>query len=144
VRSCHALRIPGCRRRRGRGPLGGRGPHDGPAERPNVPGRACALGGDTAGLKLGDIDPLKAYEDVKRQITSGNLSGSLNLGSAPNVTFPKLGDLSVGNKMQLDEGAIRRAIGAGINSQIQQNNRRMEDISAYARNPTAWHGLPPH
>ena len=103
-----------------------------------------ALGGDMADFKLGDIDPLKAYEDVKRQITSGNLSSSLNLGSGPQVAFPKLGQLSVGSKMQLDDGAMRRAIGAAINSQIQQSNRRMEDMSAYARNPAAWHGMPPH
>jgi hypothetical protein len=103
-----------------------------------------ALGGDMADFKIADINPLKAYEDVKRQISSGNLGASLNLGSAPHVTFPRLGDLSVGNKMHIDEAAIQRAIGAGINSQIQQNNRRMEDISAYARNPAAWHGMPPH
>src|ERR1700726_3677816 len=72
-----------------------------------------ALGGDMADFKLGDINPLKAYEDVKRQITSGNLSGSLNLGSAPQITFSKLGDLSVGSKMHIDEASIRRAIGAG-------------------------------
>jgi hypothetical protein len=102
-----------------------------------------ALGGNMADFKLGDIDPLKAYEDVKRQITSGNLSGSLNLGSGPQVKFSKLGELSV-NKMQLDDGAMRRAIGAAINSQIQQSNRRMEDMSAYTRNPAAWHGMPPH
>jgi hypothetical protein len=103
-----------------------------------------ALGGDMAEFKLGDIDPLKAYENVRRQITSGNLSGSLNLGSAPQITFSKLGDLSVGNKMQLDDGAIRRAIGAGISSQIQQSNRRMEEMSGYTRNPAGWHGMPPH
>lgn len=101
-----------------------------------------ALGGNMADFRLGDIDPLKAYEDVKRQITSGNLSGSLSLGSGPQAY--KLSELSVGHKVQLDDGAMRRAIAAGINSQIQQGNRRMEDMSAYARNPAAWHGMPPH
>jgi hypothetical protein len=104
-----------------------------------------ALGGDLANFKFADINPLKAYEDVKRQITSGNFGGSLNLGSStPAVSFPKVGDLSLGNKMHIDEGAMKRAIAAGINSSIQQNNRRMEDISAYGRNPIAWHGPPPH
>ena len=103
-----------------------------------------ALGGDMADFKLGDIDPLKAYEDVKRQITSGNFSSSLNLGSAPPITFSKLGDLSVGNKLHIDEGSIGRSIAAGINSQIQQSNRRMDEMSAYTRNPAAWHGMPPH
>jgi hypothetical protein len=101
-----------------------------------------ALGGDMADFRLGDIDPLRAYEEVKRRITSGNLSGSLNLGSGPQVHG--FGELSVGNKVRLDEGAMRRAFAAGINSQIQQGNRRMEDMSAYARNPAAWHGMPPH
>jgi hypothetical protein len=101
-----------------------------------------ALGGNLADFNISDINPLKAYEDVKRQITSGNLGGSLNLGSAP--SFPKIGDLSLGNKMHFDEAAMKRAMAAGINSSIQQNIRRMEDISAYSRNPMAWHGPPPH
>jgi hypothetical protein len=29
-------------------------------------------------------------------------------------------------------------------SQIQDNTRRMQDISAYMRNPAGWRGLPPH
>ena len=45
-----------------------------------------ALGGDMANFKLADINPLKAYEDVKRQITSGNLGGSIGLGSATPVS----------------------------------------------------------
>ena len=100
-----------------------------------------------ADFKISDINPLKAYEDVKRQITSGNLASSLNLGSGPSFTkldFPKIGDLSLGSKMQFDEAAMKRAMSAGINSSIQQNFRRMEDISAYSRNPMAWHGPPPH
>jgi hypothetical protein len=103
-----------------------------------------ALGGNMADFKLGDIDPLKAYEDVRRQITSGNLSGSLNLGSAPQITFSKPGTLSIGSKMQPDDGVMRRAIAAGINSQIQQSNRRMDEMSGYTRNPAGWHGMPPH
>jgi|ERR1700686_4690779 hypothetical protein len=107
-----------------------------------------ALGGNLADFKISDINPLKAYEDVKRQITSGNLAGSLNLGSAPSFTklgdFPKLGDLSLGNKMHFDDPAMKRAMSAGINSSVQQSIRRMEDISAYSRSPMAWHGPPPH
>ena len=103
-----------------------------------------ALGGDPANFKIPDIDPLKAYQDVKRQITSGNL-GSINLPSATPVTaFPKVGDLSLGTKYHMDEGAMRQAIGASINSRVQQDIRRAQDLSAYSRNPTAWHGAPPH
>ncbi len=103
-----------------------------------------ALGGDPAGVKIGSIDPRKAYEDVKRQIASGNL-GSINLPSATPVTaFPKVGDLSLGTKYHMDEAAMRQAIGASINSSVQQDIRRAQDLSAYSRNPTAWHGAPPH
>jgi hypothetical protein len=106
-----------------------------------------ALGGNLADFKISDINPLKAYDDVKRQITSGNF-GALNLGPSPfsttSISFPKLGDLSLGNKMHFDDAAMKRVMAAGINSGIQQNYRRMEDISAYSRNPMAWHGLPPH
>jgi hypothetical protein len=105
-----------------------------------------ALGGNLADFKITDINPLKAYENVKRQITSGNLGGSLNLGSGtPVVTsFPKIGDLSSINTFHMDDAAMKRAIAAGINSRVQQDIRRAQDMSAYARNPTAWHGVPPH
>ena len=105
-----------------------------------------ALGSDMANFKLGDINPLKAYEDVKRQITSGNIAGSLNLGSPvsiPSFSSPNIGNLGLGNSLHIDNAEMSRAFAAGLNSQIQQNNRRMEDISAYARNPMAWHGAPP-
>jgi hypothetical protein len=39
---------------------------------------------------------------------------------------------------------MRKAVGASINSRVQQDIRRAQDLSAYARNPTAWHGAPPH
>jgi hypothetical protein len=104
-----------------------------------------ALGGDPASVKIGNIDPRKAYEDVKRQITSGNPGGSINFGNATPVTaFPKIGDLSFGTKYRMDEGAMRQAIGASINSRVQQDIRRAQDLPAYGRNPTAWHGAPPH
>jgi hypothetical protein len=104
-----------------------------------------ALGGDAASVRIGDINPRKAYEDVKRQIASGNLGGSLNFGSATPVSaFRKVGDLSLGTKYHMDEAAMQRAIGAGINSRVQQDIRRAQDLSAYGRNPMAWHGAPPH
>ncbi|HEV3371136.1 MAG TPA: hypothetical protein VG145_01225 [Xanthobacteraceae bacterium] len=110
-----------------------------------------ALGGDMSKLELGklgdiNIDPLKAYEDVKRQITAGNFGSPIDFGSMKPVKlgdFPKLGDLSVGNKLHLDDAAMKRAMVSGWNSQIQQNNNRMQDIAAYSRNPMGWHGAPP-
>jgi hypothetical protein len=104
-----------------------------------------ALGGDPASFKIGDINPLKAYQDVKRQITSGNFGGPINFGSAtPISSFPKVGDLSLGNKIHMDDASMRRAIGAAINSRVEQDIRRAQDLSAYSRNPMAWHGAPPH
>jgi len=103
-----------------------------------------ALGGDPANFKIPDINPLKAYQDVKRQITSGNLGGSINFGSVTPLGFSKVGDLSLGNKIHIDDASMRRAIGAGINSRVQRDVRRAQDLSAYSRNPMAWHGAPPH
>jgi hypothetical protein len=40
--------------------------------------------------------------------------------------------------------AIQRAIAAGIGARVSQDVRRAQDITAYARNPRAWHGVPPH
>jgi len=104
-----------------------------------------ALGGNLTSVKLADINPLKAYDDVKRQISSGNIGSSFNLGAGkpiPSLSPPTM--TSLGNKLQLDDAGMKRAIAAGINSQIQQGIRRSEDMSAYARNPAAWHGMPPH
>jgi hypothetical protein len=38
---------------------------------------------------------------------------------------------------------MKRAMVSGWSSQIRQNNNRMQDIAAYGRNPTGWHGAPP-
>jgi hypothetical protein len=104
-----------------------------------------ALGGDPTGFRIADINPLKAYEYVKREISSGNIGRSLNLGAAPPIvtSFPKVGSLGLGNSYHIDDAAIRRAAGTGINSRIQQDIRRSQDLAAYTRNPTGWHGAPP-
>jgi hypothetical protein len=103
-----------------------------------------ALGGDLSSFKIEDINPLKAYERVRHEIASGNLGGSFNIGSSKPVTFTKFGNPSLDNKMHIDESAIRRAVGAGISSRVQQDIRRSQDLAAYGRNPMAWHGAPPH
>jgi hypothetical protein len=104
-----------------------------------------ALGGDMS--KLGDINinPLKAYEDVRHRIASSNFGSPIDFGPMKPVSFPKVdaSNLGLGSKLHLDEGAMKRAMAAGWSSQIQQNNNHMQDISAYTRNPTAWHGRPP-
>jgi hypothetical protein len=104
-----------------------------------------ALGGNPAGIKLGDIniDPRKAYEDVKRQITSGQATTPFPVSSPPTTSFTKL-DLGKINTFKIDDASMKRAMAAGINAQIQQSYRRSQDLSAYARNPMGWHGAPPH
>jgi hypothetical protein len=72
------------------------------------------------------------------------IGGSINLGSGPVSGFPKVGDLSLGTKYHMDDAAIRQPTGASINSRVQQDNHRGQDLAAYGRNPMAWHGAPPH
>jgi hypothetical protein len=38
---------------------------------------------------------------------------------------------------------MKRAIAAGVNARIQQDDRRSQDLAAYGRNPMGWHGAPP-
>jgi hypothetical protein len=79
-----------------------------------------ALGGDPTNFRITDINPLKAYEYVNREIISGNLGGSINLDTWPAViSLPKVGSFGLGNSFHIDDAARRRAVGAGINSRIQ-------------------------
>jgi hypothetical protein len=104
-----------------------------------------ALGGNLTNIELTDISPLKAYDDVKRQISSGNIGSSLNLGTSKSIPTVSPSTMTgLGNNLHLDDAAMKRAVAAGINSQVQQGIRRAEDMSAYTRNPSAWRGMPPH
>jgi hypothetical protein len=102
-----------------------------------------ALGGDMGNFKITGIDPLKIFEDVKAQITSGKPAVPMNFGSGTPLSFPKVGDLSVSGKVHLDDAAMKRAMAAGLNSSIEQGIRRSQDMNAYGRNPMGWHGPPP-
>jgi hypothetical protein len=101
-----------------------------------------ALGSNAADFKLGEINPVKAYEEVRRQITSGQ-AGRIGLPTAPTYNFTPIDPAGV-RPFKIDEEQFRRAAAAGINSRIQQDIRRAQDFQAYARNPRAWHGIPPH
>jgi hypothetical protein len=94
-----------------------------------------ALGGDPTSFKITDINPLRAYEYVKREISSGNLGGSINIGTSPPIvsSFPKVGSLGLGNSYHIDDAAIRRVAGAGINSRIQQDIRRSQNLAAFTK-----------
>ena len=87
-----------------------------------------ALGGDVRDFKLSEINPLKAYEEVVRQITSGN-PRPISFPTAPTFNMTPINPNS---------------FAAGINSRIQQDIRRAQDLAAYGRNPMGWHGPPPH
>jgi hypothetical protein len=100
-----------------------------------------ALGGNLADIKIADINPLKAYDEVKRKITAGDFSAR-DFPTAP-VQWPKIGDVAVGGNFQFDQAAAQRGIAAGIVSRTQQDLRHMEDLRNYGRNPAGWHGAPP-
>jgi hypothetical protein len=113
-----------------------------------VPGNASmfeavrALGGSMANFRLADINPVKAYWDVRRQITSGEMAGVPKFGGTqiPHLQFT--GPLIKPYQYKPDP-SIQRAISSGISARIGQDIRRAQDIAAYGRNPMAWHGVPP-
>lgn len=62
-----------------------------------------ALGGNVSSIKLTDVNPLEAYDKVKRQITSGNIGNSLNLGGPTSavpatISLRKAENLGLGEK----------------------------------------------
>jgi hypothetical protein len=59
-----------------------------------------ALGGNVADFKLGEINPVKAYEEVKRQITSGQ----------PSVSFPISSPTSTSTFKPVDIGNFNRSL----------------------------------
>jgi hypothetical protein len=113
-----------------------------------VPGNASmfeavrALGGNVASFRLPDINPRKAYDDVKKQITSGETAGMPKFDTKPIPHLQFTGPLIKPSQYKSDP-SIQRAISSGITARIGQDIRRAQDIAAYGRNPTAWHGVPP-
>jgi hypothetical protein len=100
-----------------------------------------ALGGDLKNFKV-SINPIaKVYDYVMQQVTSGQPSMVWQQGPAFTMTPIDVSKLGFG---KIDEQEIQRFNAQGMASQIQDNTRRMQDISAYMRNPAGWRGLPPH
>ncbi|HUD88917.1 MAG TPA: hypothetical protein VMR17_20905 [Xanthobacteraceae bacterium] len=100
-----------------------------------------ALGGDLRNFKV-DINPIgKVYQSVMQQVTAGQPSMVWQQGPALTMTPIDVSKLGFG---KIDEEEMRRFNAQGMASQIQDNTRRMQDISAYMRNPAGWRGLPPH
>jgi hypothetical protein len=113
-----------------------------------VPGNASmfeavrTLGGSMASFRLPDINPLKAYRDVKAQITSGEIAGTPKFGATQIPHLQVTGPLFKPYEYKPDP-SVQRAISSGISARIGQDIRRAQDISAYGRNPMGWHGVPP-
>jgi hypothetical protein len=104
-----------------------------------------ALGGNVAEFKLGEINPVKAYEDVRRQIASGQPAVSFPI-SAPTPAY-RFKPADIGNlnpSLSIDTKQFQRAWASGINTRVQQDVQRARDFQAYGRNPMGWHGIPPH
>ena len=104
-----------------------------------------ALGGNVADFKLGEINPLKSYEEVKRQITSGQPTVSFPISApTPSITF-KPGEIgNLNPSFAIDTKQFERAWASDINRRVQQDIQRARDFQAYGRNPMGWHGVPPH
>ena len=113
-----------------------------------VPGNASmfeavrAVGGSVASFRLVDINPLKAYHDVKKQITSDEMAGMPKFDARPIPHLQLTGPLIKPYQYKPDP-SVQRAISSGINARIGQDIRRAQDIAAYGRNPMVWHGAPP-
>jgi hypothetical protein len=101
-----------------------------------------ALGGNVADFKLGEINPLKAYEDVRRQITSGQ--PAVSFPTSPTPTFKPIDIGNLRNTFTIDTKQFQRAWASDMNRRVQQDIARARDFQAYGRNPTGWHGIPPH
>jgi hypothetical protein len=103
---------------------------------------APGSGSSRVQFQLSDLNPVKAWEDFKRKLTSGDYGAPINLGSSS----PKFPSVSLGQLMPktYDMQFGKDAFARSINSQMNQNYRRMQDLNAYARNPMGWHGAPPH
>jgi hypothetical protein len=113
-----------------------------------VPGNASmfeavrALGGSMASFRLADINPVKTYWDVRKQITSGETAGMPKFDARPIPHLQFTGPLIKPYQYKPDP-SIQRAISSGISARIGQDIRRGQDIAAYGRNPMGWHGIPP-
>jgi hypothetical protein len=87
------------------------------------------------------LGPLAAFLYVRHELTSGApriaLRQALPLVSEP-VDWSKF---SVGPG--IDKREIQRLNDENLSRQVQESSRRMQDVSAYMRNPAGWRGLPP-
>jgi hypothetical protein len=86
-----------------------------------------------------------AVYEVHQYVVSQIVSGQprIALQQAPPLLS---GPIDVSNfhlGLSIDDKEIQRFNADHFASQIQESNRRMQDMAAFTRNPAAWHGMPP-
>lgn len=109
---------------------------------PNQMGQAItALGGDPSKLGPINVDPRQAYDTVIRRVTQG---GGVPADLHPSVVTVTPDSFSRMPQMVITGPNQQAPFAASALSQMRQNNIRMQDMAAYARNPAGWHGMPPH
>ena len=91
-------------------------------------------------IHLTNINPFRSIFDYEQQqIRMGLTPEQLGIhSSAITVTPMRLGPPQV---LKLD---LSRAFEVQAESQILQNERRMQDLQAYGRHPMHWESLPPN
>jgi hypothetical protein len=104
------------------------------------PAKATKVDPAVAGIV--DINPVRTYYNVMRQVTSGKVD--LGIESKPVVVAPLNPMYLPPNTADLAANAAKNGFSGALQSQVEENNRRMRDMAAYTRNPSAWHGMPPH
>jgi hypothetical protein len=105
---------------------------------------ARELGGNMANFKVADINPVKAYYNFMQEVASGELGRGISLPKSPIFSWSPINPENLNSSFRIDDRAIQRAFANGINSRIQQDIRRAQDLAAYGRNPMGWHGAPPY
>ena len=99
------------------------------------------LGGDPSKVWTGGINLSQTYNNVMRQVTSGKGAAPAEFHGSPMVVAP--GSFHGMNTPNIVTGP-GNGIAPGLQFDMRQNNQRMQDMAAYARNPAGWHGMPPH
>jgi hypothetical protein len=83
----------------------------------------------------------EVHQYVVSQITSGE--PRIALQQAPPLLSGPIDTSNFHVGLSIDEKEIQRFNADTLASQIQDSNRRMQDMAAFTRNPAAWHGMPP-
>ena len=92
---------------------------------------------------LADLNPIRmAYDLVAQRIREGNTPEQLGFKPS-SVTFKPI-EMPTSSFDFRQNRYSGNGLYSGMAAQIEQNNRRMEDMRIYAQNPAAWHGAPPH